>query len=66
LLPSLVLISAQNRTLPLTTYYFHGTYTSDYGLLMAALMLTIIPVIIFYSLLQKHIIRGVVEGALKL
>ena len=66
LLPSLVLISAQNRTLPLTTYYFHGIYTSDYGLLMAALMLTIIPVIIFYSLLQKHIIRGVVEGALKL
>lgn len=65
LLPSLVLISSSNRTLPLTTFYFHGTYTSDYGLLMAALMLTILPVIIFYALLQKHIIKGVMEGAIK-
>lgn len=65
LLPSLVLISPANRTLPLTTFYFHGTYTSDYGLLMAALMLTILPVIIFYALTQKNIIRGVMEGAIK-
>ena len=65
LLPSLVLISADKRTLPLTTFYFHGTYTSDYGLLMAALMLTIVPVIVFYSFLQKHILRGVMEGAIK-
>ena len=65
LLPSLVLISANNRTLPLTTFYFHGTYSSDYGLLMASLMLTILPVIIFYVALQKHIIRGVMEGAIK-
>ncbi|NMB01249.1 MAG: carbohydrate ABC transporter permease [Firmicutes bacterium] len=65
LLPSLVLISPSNRTLPLTTFYFHGTYTSDYGLLMAALMLTILPVIIFYALMQKHILKGVMEGAIK-
>lgn len=65
LLPSLVLISPANRTLPLTTFYFHGTYTSDYGLLMAALMLTILPVIVFYALLQKHILKGVMEGAIK-
>lgn len=32
---------------------------------MAALMLTILPVIIFYTGLQKHIIRGVMEGAIK-
>lgn len=65
LLPSLVLISPANRTLPLTMFYFHGTYTSDYGLLMAALTLTILPVIIFYGFLQKHIIKGVMEGAIK-
>jgi len=65
LLPSLVLISADRRTLPLTTFYFHGTYSSDYGLLMASLMLTILPVIAFYIALQKHIIRGVMEGAIK-
>lgn len=65
LLPSLVLTSPANRTLPLTTFYFHGTYSSDYGLLMAALMLTILPVILFYALAQKNIIRGVMEGAVK-
>jgi raffinose/stachyose/melibiose transport system permease protein len=32
---------------------------------MASLMLTILPVIIFYGLLQKHIIKGVMEGAIK-
>jgi len=48
LLPSLVLISKANRTLPLSTFYFHGTYTADYGLLMAGLLLTIIPVVVFF------------------
>jgi len=65
LLPSLVLISAPNRTLPLTTFYFYGTYTSDYGLLMAGLMLTIIPVILLFIFIQKHIIQGVMQGAIK-
>ena len=33
---------------------------------MAALMLTILPVIIFYALMQKHILKGVMEGPLRL
>lgn len=65
LLPSLVLISPKNRTLPLSTYYFHGTYTSDYGLLLASLILAITPVIIFYVFMQKHIIKGVLQGSIK-
>lgn len=65
LLPSLVLLSKTNRTLPLSTFYFHGTYTSDYGLLMAGLLLTIIPVIAFFVSMQKHIISGVMQGAIK-
>lgn len=65
LLPSLVLISKTNRTLPLSTFYFHGTYTSDYGLLMAGLLLTIIPVIAFFILMQKHVISGMLQGAIK-
>ena len=65
LLPSLVLISKANRTLPLSTFYFHGTYTSDYGLLMAGLLLTILPVIAFFLLMQKHIISGIMQGAIK-
>lgn len=65
LLPSLVLISEADRTLPLSTYYFFGKYTSDYGVAMAALVLSIIPVVIFYLVMQRQIIQGVVEGAVK-
>lgn len=65
LLPSLVLISPRNRTLPLSTYYFYGTYTSEYGLLLASLILSITPVIIFYLFMQRHIIRGILQGSIK-
>lgn len=65
LLPSLVLVKAEERTLPLSTYYFYGTYTVDYGLSMAGLMLTVIPVIIVYLFMQKHIINGVLQGSIK-
>lgn len=65
LLPSLVLITAKTRTLMLSTYYFHGTYTSDYALLMASLLLTIAPVIVLYLFIQKHIIKGVMQGSIK-
>ncbi|OMF28183.1 sugar ABC transporter permease [Paenibacillus sp. FSL H8-0259] len=65
LLPSLVLLSKEQQTLPLSTYYFFGKYTSNYGVAMAALVMAIIPVIIFYLIMQKQIIKGVVEGAVK-
>ena len=65
LLPSLVLTQKENFTLPLSTYACYGTYTVDYGAIMAALVLTVIPVIILYIFLQKHIISGVISGAVK-
>ncbi|WP_054025437.1 carbohydrate ABC transporter permease [Bacillus sp. FJAT-28004] len=65
LLPSLVLISPDERTLPLSTFYFFGTYTVDYGPLMAGLMLTILPVLVVYLFAQKYIIQGVMQGSIK-
>lgn len=65
LLPSLVLIAPNERTLQLSTYYFSGTYTIDYGLSMSALMLSMIPVIIIYLFMQKSIIGGVLQGSIK-
>ncbi|MFA9398249.1 MAG: carbohydrate ABC transporter permease [Clostridiaceae bacterium] len=65
LLPSLVLVSSSERTLPLSIFYFYGTYTINYGLAMAGLMLTIIPVIIVYIFMQKQIIDGVLQGSIK-
>ncbi|WP_052487915.1 carbohydrate ABC transporter permease [Gordoniibacillus kamchatkensis] len=65
LLPSLILTDKDARTLPLSTFYFFGQYTSDYGSAMAALVLSIVPIIVFYLLMQKHVIKGVMDGAVK-
>lgn len=65
LLPSLVLGTKELYTLPLSTYVFYGTYSADYGVIMAALVLTVAPVLILYLFLQKQIINGVVAGAVK-
>jgi raffinose/stachyose/melibiose transport system permease protein len=65
LLPSLVLTSTDLRTIPLSTFYFFGEFTIQWNLAMAGLTLTIIPVVIFYLFAQKHIIKGIGEGAVK-
>ena len=65
LLPSLVLGRKELFTLPLSTYIFYGTYSADYGVIMAALVLTISPILILYLFLQKQIIQGVIAGAVK-
>ncbi len=67
LLPYLVLGSGQNKTLPVAVQMaLTGGYgNKDMGALMAMLVLTILPIIIFYLFCQKYIIRGVVAGAVK-
>jgi raffinose/stachyose/melibiose transport system permease protein len=65
LLPSLVLSSENLRTIPLSTFFFFGEFTIQWNLAMAGLVVTIIPVIIFYVLAQKYIIKGIGEGAVK-
>jgi raffinose/stachyose/melibiose transport system permease protein len=58
-------LTQEQRTLPLRTFVFYGTYTSDYGLAMAGLVISIIPIILFYFLMQRQIIAGVSAGAVK-
>lgn len=65
LLPSLVVSSKALRTIPLSTASFFGQFTIQWNMAMAGLMLTIIPVIIFYLGAQKYIIKGVAAGAVK-
>ena len=65
LLPSLVLTDKKLLTLPLSTYSFYGTYSADYGTIMAGLLLCVLPILILYVILQKQIIGGVVAGAVK-
>ncbi|ANU22036.1 carbohydrate ABC transporter permease [Planococcus donghaensis] len=65
LLPSLTLVDKELRTIPLSVFYFFGEFTIEWNLAMAGLTLTIIPVVIFYILAQKYIIKGIGEGAVK-
>lgn len=66
LLPSLVLSGEKLRTIPLSTASFFGQFTIEWNLSMAGLMMTIIPIIIFYLAAQKYIVKGVAAGAVKL
>ena len=66
LLPVLVLDIIEYRTIPIHIQYLKGSYgTVDLGATMALILMSIIPVIIFYLLCQKHIIKGVAAGAVK-
>ncbi len=66
LLPYLVLDINEYRTIPIHIQYLKGSYgTVDLGATMALILMSIIPVIIFYLCCQKHIIKGVAAGAVK-
>ena len=64
LLPRLVL-TRETQTLPLSTYLFFGQYSIEYGQAMAGLALAVIPIVIFYLILQKQFITGISQGAVK-
>ena len=66
LLPSLVLNTKKYKTLSIAIQYLKGGYGSvDMGAMMGVLVISIIPIIVFYLVCQKYIIEGVVAGAVK-
>ncbi len=65
LLPSLVLTKKNLYTIPIATQAFYGTYSTDIGLIMAALLLAMLPILILYVFLQRYIVEGVASGAVK-
>ncbi len=65
LLPSLVLTEKPLYTIPIATQAFYGTYSTDIGLVMAALLLAMLPILILYVFLQRYIVEGVASGAVK-
>lgn len=65
LLPSLVLGRKELYTIPIATQIFYGTYSTDIGLVMAALLLAMLPILILYMFLQRYIVEGVTSGAVK-
>ena len=64
LLPFLT-VNGKINTIPLAMNNFFGAFSKQWELAMAALVLAIIPIIIFYFIVQKHIIAGIVQGSIK-
>ena len=63
---ALIFITTDSKkTLPLGLYNFLGAYTTDYAGLMAALVISSIPVVLIYLVLQEQIINGMTAGAVK-
>ncbi len=62
-----VVVFSDNSKMPIQTglLAFQGTYKTQWNFLMAGVIITVIPVIIVYVLLQKHIISGLTAGAVK-
>ena len=65
LLSSLFLQTQEMRTLPMMIRVFCAQYSNDYSPMMAGLVMSITPMLIFYLLCQKQILSGVVQGSVK-
>ncbi|WP_258171301.1 carbohydrate ABC transporter permease [Paenibacillus sp. R14(2021)] len=65
LLPLLYLQDKNYRTIPLQQYFFFGQYSSDLNLAFAYAVMGMIPIIAFFLLTQKYIIKGIAAGAVK-
>ena len=63
----LLMVNADNstRTLTLAAYTFIGTYVTDWQYSMAAMVLAVLPSVIFFIFMQKNIVKGIVAGAVK-
>lgn len=63
LLPYLIL--AKPMTIPLSQMYFYGQYNQQWHLIMAGFVVSTIPVIVFFLIMQKNIMSGITSGAVK-
>ncbi len=61
----LFLVSRDKMTLTLGLFTFIGQYTTEWGYIMAAGVLTCLPALVFFFLLQRALTRGLIAGALK-
>ncbi|MBB6215828.1 raffinose/stachyose/melibiose transport system permease protein [Anaerosolibacter carboniphilus] len=65
LLPQLVINRPGWHTIPLKMFYFFGQYSKKWNLALAGLVIAMVPIVIFYFIAQKHIVKGVTQGSIK-
>ena len=64
-IPLIIAQKPEVRTIPLTQYFFLGQYSIKLNMAFAAFVLAMIPILVLYFVMQKHIIGGVMAGAVK-
>ncbi len=65
LLPLIVISDNRKYTLLLSTNTLFGQYSSDWSAILSALVIAALPVIVFYAVFQKQILKGMTDGAMK-
>lgn len=65
MIPLFYLGSAKKATISMAIYSFFGRYNRDWQYVFAALMLVVLPMLLLFIVLQKHIIAGMTAGAVK-
>ncbi len=65
LIPLVMSPTGEFRTAPLGLALFQGQYTQGTALLAAGAVLVALPVVVLYFILQRHFIRGMLEGAVR-
>ncbi|MEU8356834.1 carbohydrate ABC transporter permease [Nonomuraea sp. NPDC048882] len=65
LIPLIMVTSESLRTAPLGLAFFQGQYTSGFTLLAAGSVIVATPVVVFYLFLQRHFVRGLLQGAVR-
>lgn len=65
LLPSLSINKAGMYTIPLRMFYFFGEFNKQWHLALAALVIVVLPIILLFIALQKHVVKGISDDAVK-
>jgi ABC-type glycerol-3-phosphate transport system permease component len=63
--PSMMLQTSDKHTLPIALANMVGIYSNQYGMLMAGTLLSVLPVVVLFLLLQKEFLSGLASGAVK-
>lgn len=65
LLPMLMLRRPRVMTIPVAMYSLWGEWTADWPAIFAAILIAITPILVFFFVMQKHIVRGIAQGGMK-
>lgn len=65
LLPMLMLRRDNVMTIPVAMYSLWGEWTADWPAIFAAILIAITPILIFFFVMQRHIVRGITQGGIK-